>query len=399
MRSSVLLFALLAGCGGAAKLPDGYGPPFSGAVQRYYVSSLALSTFDENGQPADADAYAVDLGGKDAKPDNALGELTHLLHVEIMSQSHVADVVAARAVDAAVEIQSDDPMLQEDAHVGVRWLGDISAAGPFTRPVGDQAGGTLHGGALTTTRIGAAASLPRGALVYPLFSDAAPSRLPVAGWQMTLSPDGQGGYDGRIQGVIAVDALVPALLPGFRQAIAAHPEHHPRFISQLDTNGDGVLTDAELADNGLVTSALSADVQLPATGSEPLFSFAAAVKLLPCDDDACTRPLPAASCFDRVRNGDETDVDCGGACGACAPGLACGGDADCNTGHCDGGYCRQPSCTDAVKDGFEIDIDCGPGCGPCVTGSQCLVNGGDCVDGDDCVPPTQYAEIGVCTPK
>src|SRR5689334_17611643 len=34
-------------------------------------------------------------------------------------------------------------------------------------------------------------------------------------------------------------------------------------------------------------------------------------------------------CDDRIRNGDETDIDCGGACGKCDIGASCSKDTDC----------------------------------------------------------------------
>jgi hypothetical protein len=40
------------------------------------------------------------------------------------------------------------------------------------------------------------------------------------------------------------------------------------------------------------------------------------------------------SCSDGRQNGTETDVDCGGSCGDCAPGLRCGSGADCTSGFC-----------------------------------------------------------------
>jgi hypothetical protein len=48
------------------------------------------------------------------------------------------------------------------------------------------------------------------------------------------------------------------------------------------------------------------------------------------------------TCSDGVKNGNETDVDCGGAttCGRCANGRTCGAATDCTSGICTGGTCR-----------------------------------------------------------
>ncbi|HEX2573577.1 MAG TPA: hypothetical protein VH877_28770 [Polyangia bacterium] len=49
---------------------------------------------------------------------------------------------------------------------------------------------------------------------------------------------------------------------------------------------------------------------------------------------ACGKPA-APTCTDAARNGNETDVDCGGGtCGACAANAACRANTDCQTGIC-----------------------------------------------------------------
>jgi hypothetical protein len=50
------------------------------------------------------------------------------------------------------------------------------------------------------------------------------------------------------------------------------------------------------------------------------------------------------SCHDCFRNGQETDVDCGGACAPCASGKACATDGDCESAHCLPGGCDTGPC-------------------------------------------------------
>src|SRR5581483_8926401 len=45
-----------------------------------------------------------------------------------------------------------------------------------------------------------------------------------------------------------------------------------------------------------------------------------------------------ASCTDNTRNGDETDIDCGGSCGRCGVGKTCQLNADCASGACNGSH-------------------------------------------------------------
>jgi hypothetical protein len=110
-----------------------------------------------------------------------------------------------------------------------------------------------------------------------------------------------------------------------------------------------------------------------------------------CDDgddcaegvcDPATLTCSAPTCGDGVQNGDETDTDCGGSCGAtCTDGEACDDAADCVSGVCDPAAltCTPPSCGDGVQNGDETDTDCGGSCGAtCEPGESCT-------DGDDCM--------------
>ncbi len=45
------------------------------------------------------------------------------------------------------------------------------------------------------------------------------------------------------------------------------------------------------------------------------------------------------SCTNGIKDGDETDVDCGGRCAPCGVGQGCGVDAGCATGTCLAGVC------------------------------------------------------------
>jgi hypothetical protein len=106
---------------------------------------------------------------------------------------------------------------------------------------------------------------------------------------------------------------------------------------------------------------------------------------LVCQAGSC---VPAA-CDDRVVNGQETDLDCGGAeCGACGNGQLCMAPRDCMSGVCSG-TCRAPSCSDGVKNGAETDLDCGGVCPMCGPGKGCAVDqdcvGGSC-SGTVCLP-------------
>lgn len=88
-----------------------------------------------------------------------------------------------------------------------------------------------------------------------------------------------------------------------------------------------------------------------------------------------------ANCADGSQNGAETGIDCGGPspyCVRCADGQTCGGASDCASGVCSGGICQAPSCSDGLKNGSETDVDCGGGtCGGCGLNQVCI-SGTDC---------------------
>jgi len=90
-----------------------------------------------------------------------------------------------------------------------------------------------------------------------------------------------------------------------------------------------------------------------------------------CPGGACVAGT-CATCADLIKNGAETDVDCGGpdcdAAGkACAIGKACAVDLDCATG----ASCSSGTCVAQL-----------PGGAPCVAAHQCAT--GSCVDGVCC---------------
>jgi hypothetical protein len=86
------------------------------------------------------------------------------------------------------------------------------------------------------------------------------------------------------------------------------------------------------------------------------------------------RCCQAPSCNDDVRNGIESDVDCGGlGCSACGLGDSCVINLQCNTGFCQGGVCAipPPRCDDNIENGTESDVDCGGSCAPCADQRDC----------------------------
>lgn len=104
--------------------------------------------------------------------------------------------------------------------------------------------------------------------------------------------------------------------------------------------------------------------------------------------DVCNG-MGSCQCSDATKNGDESDVDCGGTvCAACVDGKICQSASDCQSGVCTGNVCVAPSCGDAVQNGTEVcDVNDPntPCCNAACTGSK---NSGEVCgtdpDGTDC---------------
>ena len=88
-------------------------------------------------------------------------------------------------------------------------------------------------------------------------------------------------------------------------------------------------------------------------------------------------PPPSGSCVDGIKNGSETDVDCGGSCPRCVDGRSCGSRNDCATALCNGGTCQAPN----------ADADCGSDSrGRCYVGNPVTGGSAVCTTGDSTGP-------------
>jgi hypothetical protein len=123
-------------------------------------------------------------------------------------------------------------------------------------------------------------------------------------------------------------------------------------------------------------------------------------------DDVCLQgecvPL---TCTNQMQDGDETDVDCGGACPGCANDQHCNEGLDCQSGFCDNGTCapcQGPlSCPEGMFCKNGVCEDKQPNGQVC--GNEAICLSGNCVDGvccdktcdGPCVSCIQ-AESGIC---
>lgn len=378
-----LWLAALVGC--SSEVGDDVVGPFTGEVSRFVVDAITLPR-----DGAEAGTLAADLDG-DGQPENQLGLVTGVLATTNDLSIHSADMIAAGALASSIEIQADD--LVDDDTVAVRYFG--ADGDPVT-----LAGGRFAAGSFRSNRTAGTRHPGRAVLRLPVFTNADPLIIELEGLEVDLEPDGRGGFDGIVRGGIREDHAREVAYTGLVQMFATEPERHIVFARGVDTDRDGALSRAEV-DDSVIAFLVVADIRLfdgtryaPQAGAPTpdSLSVAFAIHLSPCASGRCGPPVPGESCRDRVRNGNETDVDCGGACQPCAAALACTLPDDCQSRACDAGLCRAAACDDGVRDGFESDVDCGGACGVCQLGQFCAADS-DCATGS-C--DSGIASLGTC---
>ena len=365
LRASLLIS--LAACTTAPASDDVVGP-FTGARHRFVIDRFELPHTS-----SEARAVGDDLDG-DQIVDNQLGLVISTLAGQDNVTAHADDMIAAGALSSVVELQADD--LTTDDRVGVWYYG---ADGDGATPVG----GELVDGVFTSNRTRSSRALGAALLRLPVFADADPATIELVAMQLALTPDGRGGYDGVVHGGFRGPDAMTAAHEGIVQMFDARPQDHRVFWSIVDRDRDGEVTRAELdADNSLMRAMLTPDVRLSVDDAPvDLLSAGFKIHLVPCASGRCAPPTSIDRCFDRVLDGDESGVDCGGSCADCPAAALCRTGADCQSGGCDGGQCRAPSCSDGILDGYESGIDCGGSCAGCPSFSTCSFDT-DCASGN-----------------
>jgi hypothetical protein len=347
--------------------------PFTGATARFAVDTIQLP-YDL----ASSRELGDDLKG-DGTIDNQIGAVA-----EYLASQHAAatpaDVIAAGVVASSIEIQADN--LDHASAAGVWYFG---AGDDVATPVG----GSIINGVFSSNRTRTTRAAGTAIARLPILIAADPSVLELHAMEIDLTPDDSGGYDALVRGGITVGVLDAAAI-GVPQMIASDPDDPYLLARAIDTNVDGVITAAEVRDSSLVQSMLAPDITFR---GEMLVSIGFRMHLIPCDSGACAVHA-SVSCFNRVRDGVETDVDCGGICRKCPGGARCTSADDCASNVCESGVCRPPSCVDGISDGFETDIDCGWNCPGCSAGRICFGDG-DCANHLCMATP---GDFGTCAP-
>jgi hypothetical protein len=358
--------------------------PFTGDTRRFVVDAIQIPR-DSN----EANVLAADLDG-DGGPENQFGTVTGVLATTNDLSTHASDMIASGALASVVSIQADE--LGNDDSVGVAFFGADGSPAQF-------AGGRFVDGGFTSNRTRDTHAPGSAHVRLPIYVNADPLELPVDGMEIELSPDGD-GYTGVVRGGIFEDAARQAAFLGLVQMFETEPERHLVFLRGIDKDHDDTVTRAEI-DDSVIALLVTADIDLfdgerfapnPSSTTPDSLSLAFGIHLKPCSAGTCSTAAPVNTCRDRARDGDETDIDCGGSCQACAAQKLCTRAEDCQSRACDAGHCRAASCSDGVRDGYESDIDCGGSCAKCGTGLTCAADS-DCAN-NNC--DNGIASLGAC---
>jgi hypothetical protein len=280
-------------------------------VKHYSVAAVELPQ-----TTADATAFGVDLDG-DGTVDNQLGVIFSALVSTHDATTHAADMIAAGAITSTLETVDGTP----------RYLGTDTIEN----------------------------------IALPIFADADPLVLPLE--QVAIELDGDTAL---VRGGIPIAAARTAAYQGVAQMMADNPAGHLPFARVLDTDHDGVISTDELENSSLLSAFLVADLH-----DVKQLSVGFRVTL----SESSVLGMPMDACHDRVGDGDETGIDCGGSCMPCPP--------------------ATPTCTDGVRDQFESGVDCGAACPPCGSGQPCAVSA-DCASGT--CNGAGPAGVGSCAP-
>jgi hypothetical protein len=344
------LLPFLAACSGG--VGDDVVGPFTGATHRFVIDRYTLPTTN-----AQAGQLGDDLDGN-GTTDNEIGIIFDTLSGQGDLTKSASSMAAVGLLPSAVMIQADT--LVDDDSVGVSYIG---RPGDTSVPVGGQ----FVGGVFSSNRTASSTHGAEGTLVLPVFVDADPTGFVLDRGEIDLTPDST-GYTGLIRGEIASDVALKAAATSMQQMVMSNPQDHAPFGSLLDGNKDGRVTVDEVAQSSLIAALLAPDLK---RDGATFLSIGFGVHLIPCDTGTCLPTTIADGCHDRVLDGDETDVDCGGSCRACGFDATCVVASDCQTGACDAGTCAAPTCSDGIQDGFEQGVDCGDNqCGFCA-GQDC----------------------------
>ena len=237
---------------------------------------------------------------------------------------------------------------------------------------GDSAipvGGAFEAGTFNSNRTAISTHPAEGSIILPIFIDADPTEFPLDHGEIDLVSDNLGGYTGQLRGLIHTDVAIHQAAVSIYQMLLANPAQHLGFEYLLRLTAP--LSVESIEQSALLQGVLEPDVHL---ANDTWISIGFQFHMSPCDSGSCMPTQIIDHCDDRIQDSDETDIDCGGSCKACGFSTKCAIDADCQTGHCDSGACREPTCTDGVKNGYEGGVDCGTyECGGCA-GDECTGN-------------------------
>jgi hypothetical protein len=168
---------------------------------------------------------------------------------------------------------------------------------------------------------------------------------------------------------LAALAVLGVSLPACNLVLGINePEELPWSTVRIYPS-DAPLADAPLSDGAGDMEAGIADANADATGARDVSAFDARDANV-VNADAAVEAGPRCSNVP-VPEG----TVCGAGCGLLCPlGRACLRNGDCSSGRCYGARCTLLTCTNGMRDGQESDTDCGGLCTACGASRACRLN-------------------------
>ena len=250
--------------------------------------------------------------------------------------------------------------------------------------VGDCPGLTSVCGAprCTNGKCEMAQFLPPGELYSKLYGDCHIMKCNSAGALLNQVNDGDKYDDGNICTLDACTAGMPSNTPMIgsgctNNGLCDSQGACVACLGEGDCEGGKQCLGGHCSPASCTDAALSVgeiDVDCGGAGCPPCVDSKHCLDGGNCQSGVCEIPpggtllrCIAATCVDGVKNGNETDMDCGGLeCQVkCSKSKTCKLGTDCLSGVCQSGTCRLETCTDGVHNGAEQGIDCGSGVMPC----------------------------------
>lgn len=286
--------------------------PFTGTTSRWVMDGV--STADTDLHPSTRDKWVG---------HSKIGGLLSAVFAVNDGSTATPAMRSSGVLRSTLELISDDPVLANDNSVGMRYVAGIEDSTSI------ELGGRLARAQFHSNgAFDRAAPLIRGELLLPVFRYADPIRLRVTNLETSLLVTDT-SLEMLVQGGVLDADVKAAVFPSVNQMVAFRPTEFGLLRVFFDPNFDGVITREE--SDAAIDTLVNRDVRIDDSGRVALhtsdasdangYSLGVVLRFVRCESGWCGDD--SQPCTDRVQDGDETSIDCGGSCGPCSGTAPC----------------------------------------------------------------------------